>query len=493
MSEMTIIEAMQSPKLFAKWFKPKGWFKKQETWSSWYTFLRCLFGLPMDAADLELFQRCTDRTEPPAGGATEAVLICGRRAGKSMIMATVAVYLAMRDWRPYLQPGERGTIMIIAADRKQARTIFDRITALLKETQLSKLIERETNEQIDLVNGLTIEIQTASFRTVRGYTIVGALCDEAAFWRGDETSANPDVEIINALRPAMGTVPGSMLLIASSPHAKSGILWDAFSRHYGEDNAPTLVWKADTKLMNPTFPDRVLAEAYERDPEWARAEYGAEFRDDLASYVDRAIVELLVVPGRRELAPVPGISYVAFVDPAGGSGGDSMTLAISHKDPLSDRVVLDAIREVRPPFSPEDTVAGFVALLDSYGVESVTGDHWGGLFVRQPFEPIRYALSDLNKSAIYRDGLALLNSKRVQLLDHPRFVAQLCGLERRTARGGRDSIDHAPGAHDDIANAAMGALLLADSADRNRVQWHFMSAGPPGGPVVIENNNSSLM
>jgi hypothetical protein len=29
-------------------------------------------------------------------------------------------------------------------------------------------------------------------------------------------------------------------------------------------------------------------------------------------------------------------------------------------------------------------------------------------------------------------------------------------LERRTARGGRDSIDHPPGAHDDLANAVAG-------------------------------------
>ena len=57
--------------------------------------------------------------------------------------------------------------------------------------------------------------------------------------------------------------------------------------------------------------------------------------------------------------------------------------------------------------------------------------------------------------------MPLLNSNRIELLDHPRLVAQLCGLERRTARGGRDSIDHAPGAHDDLANAVAGAAALA--------------------------------
>jgi hypothetical protein len=57
--------------------------------------------------------------------------------------------------------------------------------------------------------------------------------------------------------------------------------------------------------------------------------------------------------------------------------------------------------------------------------------------------------------------LPILNGSRVELPDHPRLVAQLCQLERRTARGGRDSIDHAPGAHDDLANAVAGTVVTA--------------------------------
>ena len=46
------------------------------------------------------------------------------------------------------------------------------------------------------------------------------------------------------------------------------------------------------------------------------------------------------------------------------------------------------------------------------------------------------------------------------MLDNRRLHAQLLSLERRTGRGtGRDVIDHAPNCHDDLANAACGALL----------------------------------
>ena len=55
----------------------------------------------------------------------------------------------------------------------------------------------------------------------------------------------------------------------------------------------------------------------------------------------------------------------------------------------------------------------------------------------------------------------MINSGACDLLENDRLTQQLVGLERRTARGGRDSIDHPPGAHDDVANAVAGALVTA--------------------------------
>ena len=55
----------------------------------------------------------------------------------------------------------------------------------------------------------------------------------------------------------------------------------------------------------------------------------------------------------------------------------------------------------------------------------------------------------------------MINSRRINLLDHRKLINQLLGLERRTARGGRNSIDHAPGGHDDVANAVAGVAAAA--------------------------------
>src|SRR5262249_44517660 len=162
-----------------------------------------------------------------------------------------------------------------------AKVIFNYIRSLLAETpMLADLVTRETGEEIDLSNRVTIEVATCSYRTIRGRTIVAALCDEISFW-SVEGSTNPDEEILNAIRPAMATVTGAMLLCASSPYARRGVLYEAFSKWHGKEDAPALIWRAPTLTMNPTVPKRVIDEAVERDPAVAAAEYFAEFRTDV--------------------------------------------------------------------------------------------------------------------------------------------------------------------------------------------------------------------
>jgi hypothetical protein len=450
-----IITALDHPQLFAPFFQGV-------TWRAWRVFLKALFGLPLaDEHELDLYRHHTARNEAPVTPFKEAAVVVGRRGGKSRILALAATYLAaFFDYGPHLAPGEMATVAVIAADRKQARTIFRFIIGLMRGVKpLAAMIEDETAEAIRLSNRVTIEIHTASFRVTRGYTFAAVLADETAFWR-DENSANPDVEIFRALRPGLSTIPGAMLLNASSPYRKTGVLHTTFQRHFGRDGARVLVWRGTTAEMNPLIDAAIIAEAYEDDPASAAAEYGAEFRDDIAEFVPRNVIDACTVRGRIELLPVPRAYYTAFVDPSGGTA-DSMTLAIAHAE--REVGVLDVMREVRPPFSPEAVVAEFAALVRYYRIRSVIGDRYGGEWPRERFRMygVEYEPSDRPKSEIYRDTLPLLNSGKVELLDLPRLATQFVGLERRTARGGRDSIDHAPGAHDDMANAAAGALLVA--------------------------------
>jgi hypothetical protein len=302
---MDLVTACRDPNLF------QPWFRDETTWQAWCTFLRTLFALPFEDDDLATYTRCTGRVTPPADRASEAWVIAGRRSGKSFMLSLVAVYLAVFvDWYRHLSPGEVGTVMVIGADRKQARTCMRYINALLHEVPLIQpMVLRsvrgaEDSWVIELTNRVVIEVHSASFRRVRGYTVVAALCDETAFWRSDE-SANPDKEVLEALRPAMATVPGSTLLCASSPYARRGALWDAHRRYYAKDG-PILIWQSDTRTMNPTVPTRVIDDAFERDASVAASEWNAEVRSDVESYMNREAVEGCVEPGIRERWPVGG-------------------------------------------------------------------------------------------------------------------------------------------------------------------------------------------
>jgi hypothetical protein len=357
-------------------------------------------------------------------------------------------------------PGEIGIVLIFAPDRRQASVILQYCAAILTGSpMLSQLVTNQTQDTISLSNKINIVVRSSDWRRLRGLTLIATVCDEIAFMRSDEDSSNPDSEILAAVRPGLATTGGPVFLI-SSPHARKGELYRLYQQHYGEQGDDSiLVAKGTSRELNPSLPQSVVDRALERDPSSASAEYLAEFRTDVESFVSREVVDAATCPGRFELPP-GDFQYIAFCDPSGGSS-DAMTLAIAHAE--GGRVVLDLVRERRPPFSPEAVVADFAQTLKLYKISTVRGDHYSGNWCRERFQlhGIEYRTADKTKSELYGDLLPLLNSGQIELLDHKRLIAQLCSLERRVSRGGRDSIDHMAGQHDDVANAVAGAAVYA--------------------------------
>lgn len=398
----------------------------------------------------------------------ELYVVAGRGSGKSRIAALIATCYSAREYERV--PGESIYVAVLAPDRRQAAVTHRYVVGLLRSVpELEALIVAERAESIELSNGVVIEIITASMAAPRGRSYALVVIEEAAFLPTDD-SVNPDVELLRAVGPALARVPGSLLVVVSSPYARRGILWSAYKRHQaGQDERVVLV-QAPTLELNPTFDQAAVERALEEDPAGAAAEYLAQFRSDVEGFVAVDAIEAVTVPGRLELAPIGRVDgrdvrHVGFLDFAGGSGQDSATLAIAHREQRGDQEVgvLDLVREVRPPFSPTQVCADFARDLRRFGVSTAIADRFAGDF---PVEQMRrhgitVKPSELVKSDLYREVLPLFNSGSVELLDLPRLHAQLVGLERRTARGGRDSIDHAPGSHDDMANAVAGALVLA--------------------------------
>ncbi|HEX4025880.1 MAG TPA: hypothetical protein VHX52_14440 [Steroidobacteraceae bacterium] len=445
------------------------------SWATWRVIARLIDGEAhlLTAEEQELALRLTGRTVLPTVAPREVFIGAGRRGGKSRFGALVATWLAAAEY-PQLSAGETAIVANIAPDKRQAEIDLNYARGIVKGSKLLRAeLIGDTADGLEFAHRTRLEVATASYRTVRGRTLAGAVVDESAFLRADD-SALPDKELVRALRPGLLTLHG-LLVVISSPHRKLGILYDAHRKYFGNDKQDRgLYIQASSRDLNPGIDEQDIAEAMEDDPAAAQSEYLGYFREDLQGFLDDATVDAAIVPGRRMLPRSPGCKHVAFCDPSGGRS-DSFTLGIAHQEApppgkTAGRVVLDVLQAVAPPFDTEAAVSGMAETLKNYGLREVHGDQYSGDWVPAAFGRygITYKPSELTRSEIYLEVLPLFSQGRIELLDLPVLRTQLLLLERRTRAGGRDSVDHPRGSHDDHANAAAGALRLAAPATTSR-------------------------
>jgi hypothetical protein len=244
------------------------------------------------------------------------------------------------------------------------------------------------------------------------------------------------------------------------------------------------VVQGPSTAFNPTLQQSAVDAAIADDPEGARSEWEATFRSDLAAFLDDATIDAVVDHGRPLELPPRGLHYFAFVDPSGGRH-DAFTLCIGHKVGYGKDAsfVCDVLRDVRPPFDPQEVVGRFAALLREYKVTRVWGDGFSGEWVVSAFKEmgLQYERSDKPKSQLYLEALPLFTRGAISIPDHSRLVRELRLLERQTHRSGKDTVNHGRHGSDDCANALCG---LRDA----RNQARFVQLGLDRRPVAAGRN-----
>lgn len=438
-----------------------GQFMEGDSWAPWRVFHRAVYALPPREGDLELFQEATGRTTWPTRPAREVWTICGRRSGKSYNAAILATHAAAFSSFEALAIGERATVAVISPTRMQSGIIKKYIAGFFAENPfLDGLIDKEIRQEINLQNKADIIVLTSDFRSMRGFSCPLVILDEAAFFR--QEGSRTDTEAVRACRPALATLNGTLVVI-SSPWGKSGAVWQTYQQHYGVDGSDILVWQMPSRRMNPVLSKELIEKSLEQDPE-AAGEWDATFRQDYSAFIEPETVDACTEHGCQERGPLRGVQYVAFTDMAGGSGRDSATLAIAHRE--NEKAILDLVREIRPPFQPSAVVEEFVNLLQRYSIREAYGDRYAGDWPSERFSHlgITYRASPLSKSQIYVEVLPLFNTGEAVILENSTLRKQLCSLERRVHAGGRQSVDCPQGRPDDVANAACGALHRAKTA-----------------------------
>jgi len=461
---VNILEFTQSEELLGDTFEG-------ESWETWRAILSGAFAIPMEAKRRAIFDKVAGGRIPPQSRVSQLWVVAGRRSAKTHNAAAMAVYLAsvgasVGGLIDKLSPGERGVIALLAVDRSQAKVALGYIKAMFEDTpMLASLVDKITPEAIHLNNRVSIEVSTNSYRSVRGRTLIAALLDECAYFRSD-SSASPDIEVYRALVPGLATT-GGMIIGFSSPYARRGLLYEKYKKHYGQAG-DVLVVQGGTAVFNPTLDPKVIERAIQDDPESAKAEWLGMFREDVEGFVSRDTVEQLTRNGPLELPYNSRNKYFSFTDPSGGGkskGADSFTLAIGHKE--GNKVVIDLVRGAKGV--PAQIVEQYAELMKSYKVKKVNLDRYGGSVFADMFEShgINAEHSPQSRSELYQNALPLINSARVEFPPCDILTNQLITLERRTARSGKITIDHAPGQHDDFCNSALGLVTL--NSNRSRV------------------------
>lgn len=426
--------------------------------------LKSIHGDELTEDEMDAFRRGTGRQEYPGKEQKEASIIAGRRGGKTgKVAAPVAIYTAFCDHG--LPRDERGQVMLIAPTLVQANIAFDYI---LKDLQSSRVLDAKIQKirqnEVELRNRITIRCVPCSLVSVRGHAVVGAVLDEFAFFRNEETSLRCDKEVLNALRPAMIAFPHSKLIKITTPNGKRGEAWEEYSRRSELDY---LVWQVSTMEMNPSIPTDELEKERQRDLQQFEREFGAVFTDSLVSWIEPEVLLPCIMEGRIELPRLEGVQYSACIDPA--FQRSDFAMAISHRT-SNGRIVLDYIGvwtgTARVPLAFGRVMGEIAEILRRYKITNVVGDQFCAAAIQNELGRLGISYKEMTfgrntRAQLFNNLKHLILEQRIELLDHPKLLLQLKALEEERSPDGYISIRPAQGKDDIAVVVAMTASELS--------------------------------
>ncbi len=482
---ITLTQAMTDNNLFGKTFSSASFWP-------WKTLAKVIDNIPLvEAREVALFKQCTGRTQllnrQDRQLLRRFILLVGRRGGKDRFLSAVAVWRCAlcADWRQYLSPGETAVTILLGRDKKQAAILRRYCHGLLQVEALQREVTRQTTDVTEFRNHAVLEISSNDASLVRGRSATAILGSECCHWKHDEHSASSDEEVVGAAEPSMAMCPdGGLLLLGSSVYRQRGYMYRKYRELFANDASSDIVWFAPSKLMNPKLPQAVVDAALAEDPHRGAAEFDNRWREDLTDCFPLDAIEACTDFDVFERPPQPNTYYYAFFDASGGTGSDSFTLCIGHRLPDSEgTVVVDCIRERKPRFVPAEVIAEYAGLMKCYGISEIRGDKFGGGFVEDEWQrnQIRFTPSEFTTSENYIRSLPIVLSRRTRLVNNATLRSQLASLER-SVTGTKEQVSHPKhaGAHDDIATAVCGLLVLAG----NRLLFDQSLKWVDGSPIM---------
>lgn len=447
------------------------------------TALKTVYGLELKEEEFEIYRRATELQEYARREQSEATFICGRRSGKTTrIGALIALYEAYRYHN--VPAGEHAYVVLIAPLKKQAKEAFRAIKRYINNSPtLKRTVVKIRKDEIELDNGVIIACWTCSAINVRGSSIICAICDEIAFWQHEDTGANPEEEVMEALRPAMATLVNTKIIKISTPYRKEGLLWNEFQKRHELDHP---IFQLSTAGMNPSgVSSAFLERERQRNEEKYLREYEVIFTDQIATFIGSNTLDDCIQKGCTELPPHNDATYLAAIDPA--FKRDDFALVIAERMRDGTITIVCAKTWTGTPNEPlpfQSVCREIARILKMYGINSLFGDQHCAVAIAQEFLKLGITYREFNispspKMDIFTNLKHLLIGRKIHLLDDPNLLKQFRSLREHKAKNGRIEIRSGHGAKDDLVFATALAAYHLSKDDLNP-QWLDIYGPSPG-------------
>lgn len=440
--------------------------------------------------EVEIYEFLTDKKYDPKKIEEVKVnkinLICGRRSGKTLLSAIIALYCAIsNNWKPFLQKTPFATVLIMSHSREFSDEVLEVIKGLIENSPvLSRLVNQEAKQTASamnlkvpwVVNGIIeyskvqIKVGAASSKTTRGIAACAILCDEIAYWNLDEAMKETDVKIMKAVRPAMKQFGNlAMLIKLSSPGIKQGVLYNEYKMDRdGTLPASYAVFKAPSWMMNTILPKEEFIEEWQLDQDGFDTEYRSNFADSLSNFISSELLDMSVQKGIKFLTPLDSkeAKYYAAIDAAFKADRFTFSLVSVRENRVTQHVVMGWEGSKKEPVKAH-AVAQFIKnILKNFPVDFVAADQYAfqplqEIFQQHSVELREYTFTPTFKKKIYFNLKKLVHSQQLDLLDHEEQLKEIKALVVEQSATGTIRIGHPPGGHDDYSDATAVASFLA--------------------------------
>ena len=278
----------------------------------------------------------------------ELIIVAGRRGSKSVLAALIAayeVYCLLSKYNPVqyygLISGTKIYILHCAAKEDQAKHVQDYFKGYIRGSEwfqpyIDRILEKEVRFFTDYNKEHSADKGTVRFTsltsnsaTMAGATAKMVILDELARMMdtGGRLSGN---KIYQALTPSIATFKSDGKIVdISSPLTKGGVFYDLYQKSFKIESMLCFQYASWELNENLSFED--LKDEFDKNPEWAKMEYGGEFGEVLDSAFDWDKVDKMKTPGISfTMSPVSTRSYVICCDPA--TKNDRYGIAWGHKE-----------------------------------------------------------------------------------------------------------------------------------------------------------------